>query len=557
MGKTTRFGFGTYGGPDGGNVTDDGSQFSYADKIALDKILSALEAHNHKGGDVCPDPTAGPQLTLSTSGGVLRPGTTYFYRSSHVDRYGLESAASAEVSVTTAAAALPPSQPVLTTDIGGVLPVGVYHYGLTQVGADGNETMLGPLALVNVLAGSQKAVIEFPPLPAGSTFSVWRLNPNAVTFYVSIARGVTSAFLVDDGTVFSVTDTEATEFDPSLQPPSVNLSSSSNKITAVVGDAALVGTDGGPIKRWRLYRTTQSGTYAASSLVTELTTTVNADGTGGLLSTIVDVGATPVVGKPLDASQCLQPSVKIVSGGVGSGAFVLQSTSANSGRHWRVVATADGALFTLLAPGVAPPVDATRADFFLMSANRTSWRVAVDDNGHLLTDTAVPPGAADTVFLPGAGPLIGTQNPTVEFVLGVTDDGALTTTLFSLGVLDLQFDSTGQPIRNVGPLRAATPVSSVTVTADTTGVHVSWTAPTQPGVTGYLLTATPSVAGPPVLTRLVGSSLMTATFAYAPAIPADLVSSTEYVISVTTKGDQGDSPAVSAAPITVPSGSSV
>ena len=103
------------------------------------------------------------------------------------------------------------------------------------------------------------------------------------------------------------------------------------------GNVSLVNVDVGPIKRWRVYRTTQSGTYAPASMIGEVNSTLNSDGSGGLVLTFTDVGGGGLPGKPRNVSQCLAPSVKIVTAGGGSGAFVMHSRDASSTVQWRPI----------------------------------------------------------------------------------------------------------------------------------------------------------------------------------------------------------------------------
>ena len=457
MGKTTRFGLQFFGGSRGGAITDDGSQFSLADRITLDTILAAYETHSHKGGVLCPNPTEPALVSVLTTGGQLRPGTTFYYRTSFVDAYGLESAAGPEASLTTAAVLTPPSQPLLNSQAGGILRPGTYYYGLTQISSDGHETPIGPIAPVTLDLNTGTVQLKLPPgrtvggVTTPPVYNIWRLDPNVISIYVKVAAGVTAATFTDDGRVSaSDPDDPTPEADPSQQPPTSNLTSSTNSAVITTGNVSLVNVDVGPIKRWRIYRTTQSGTYAPASMIGEVNGTLNADGSGGLVLTFTDVGGGGLPGKPRDASQCLAPSVKIVSAGGGAGAFVLHSRDTSSAVQWRVLCDDAGVLVTVRAPGAPVPLASdVLSDSFLTSPNGTYWRFTTNDNGALLTRVSVPK-PSDTVFLPGAGPLLPSPSRFIDFVLDVANDGALVTYPLNYSIDTPQFNSAG-PIPATGP----------------------------------------------------------------------------------------------------------
>lgn len=304
---TSRFGLHKFGGGIGGAITDDGSAFTAIDPDVIDAILHAFETHNHQGGARLGDPSTAPSLSLATTGGALAANTTYYYRVSFIDEFGLETAASDEVWQSTPGTVDKPGAPIVITGSGGSLNPGVYYFGLTAIAND-NETSLGPVVPVTI-TDQFTAIITFPVIPTGSDhISVWRQGPNEV-FFSRIATVVsTDTSYTDDGSVAS----DPLAYDPSHQPPSTNLTNATNVITITAPDPTTVAADPSLVKGWRIYRTTVSGSYPAQSLLAEVRTTVNEDGTGGLVTTFADNGGVVLSqGYPLSLSQTLTPTVAI------------------------------------------------------------------------------------------------------------------------------------------------------------------------------------------------------------------------------------------------------
>lgn len=115
---TERFGLSYFGGPVPGSLTQNGAKFTLIDPQVIDRVLAALEDHTHAGGVRVEDPGTdeedAPDAVLETTGGDLPGGRTFYYSISYVDRYGLESARSAEVEVVTDAPISIPLPPSLT-----------------------------------------------------------------------------------------------------------------------------------------------------------------------------------------------------------------------------------------------------------------------------------------------------------------------------------------------------------------------------------------------------------------------------------------------------------
>lgn len=115
---TERFGLSYFGGPVPGSLTQDGAKFTLFDPQVVDRVLAALEDHAHTGGVRVEDPGTqaddAPDATLATTGGALPAGRTFYYSFSYLDRYGLETARSAEAEIVTEAPIETPLPPSLT-----------------------------------------------------------------------------------------------------------------------------------------------------------------------------------------------------------------------------------------------------------------------------------------------------------------------------------------------------------------------------------------------------------------------------------------------------------
>lgn len=410
MGSTQRFNFLTL--EDGTNLSSQGGRFGIGDRRAMDRILAALETHDHAGGDRLTNPVGVPLGQVVDAGGTLPGGLTLHYRVAFVDRFGLETAASDEITVLTPSRISPPQPPTLTAVAGGALDPGVHYYALT-VEKDGQSTQLGSPAVITLQAGEGSVSLDLPTLPAGATgFGIWRQGPFD-SYYTKIATTVVDP-TVDDGSV--PPDDCAT--DPAKLPPLTNRTNSVNQVEITAPDVARLADPESGIVAWRIYRTENSGQYPPNSLVAEVT---EDDGSGGIVSTFNDTGAPLAPGQPKGTSQTLTPSVAIQGGGGGGSATVLLVASPDTS-VWRVVADDLGQL-TSRASGGADP-----GPTWLTSADETTWQVGITDGG-VLSTTSGTPASVDTVYAAGTGPLLPTPDPTIDFLLTVDDLGQLVTTL--------------------------------------------------------------------------------------------------------------------------------
>jgi hypothetical protein len=422
---------------------------TYSPDVAdiLDRIVSALEAHRHEGGTRIADPVVAPTLSVADTGGSLAAGTTYFYQFSLVDEYGFETLCGAQRSATTVGAILAPGAPIIGFTAGGSLKQGITYWALTSI-AGGVETQLGPPRSAQV-GIYRTANLTIPTTPSGADhIGVWRKGAFAVgyTKVGTIVAGVTT--FVDDG---SVIDNPAAN-DPGNQPPSVNTTNAFNSIQASIPPALIAPGTG--VRSWRLYRSTQSGSYSASALVHEVFET---DSNGLILSSWVDLGGTLSAGTPQFTSRTLTPpqtidlpigselpavtnqldgtpfivradgalslwiysatsgSYELISGGGGAAAPGYRLLDAG-GVVWQLGVLRTGLLTTsTMSSGAASP------PIYIADSGGNVYLLGVDVTG-ALTLTAAPAGSTGvTVFVPAS------DDPTSVFMVGVSTDGNLTT----------------------------------------------------------------------------------------------------------------------------------
>lgn len=309
MGLTRRWGLFKFGGSQGGSIGANGNQFSTRDRDTLDAVLAALESHTHEGGTLVADPSTGPTLTQAATGGTIPAGVDVYYRVAFLDAWGLETAASNEVYITTPAAIDAPAAPALTPTAGGTLPAGVYYYALTFFqNATGGETLASKISVTSLQGNNKSVTVDLPPLPAGADgWRVYRKGPNeADLFKLADVTAGTSSYL-DDGSV-QITGGSA---------PVENTTNGTNAVTVAVPDAATVGADPSAVKAWRIYRSYYSGQYGSASLVHEVVETVNqVPPYGGLVTSWVDTGASTLEGLPRETSAAFKPPAPVGTGGV-------------------------------------------------------------------------------------------------------------------------------------------------------------------------------------------------------------------------------------------------
>lgn len=284
--QTTHFGFTRINA--GEAFSKDGWAFSDADRVRFDDLLYALANHAHTGDPALGDPTDPPTFSAVSTGGHLPAATTFYYRCSFIDRYGLETAASPEDSVTTPNPIGPPAAPSGTVETSsGTLPPGTYGYLVTYYDPYGGETTPSSINNVQVTSGLTNRVrLDFGDLPDGVTgIRVYRSRPGQSQFYY--LGFLTSGSFYDGG------EGE----DQTITVNSTNTTNSANSIEVTIS----LGFIPEGCQSWRIYRATTSGDYDGNSLVHEVTEGLT-DTSIVPRITWVDTGDTLLPGFPQETS---------------------------------------------------------------------------------------------------------------------------------------------------------------------------------------------------------------------------------------------------------------
>lgn len=301
MASTTGF-YGLQKLESGDALSTNDYAFTSRNVDVVDRLLHKFDEAIFSGVTPLDDPTDGPSLDVSTTGGIIPAGRTVRYKYTYVDVYGNETAGSPEVSVTTNAPVSRPSQPGLTSATsGGTLLAGNYFYVISAyVDVNTAETNGSAAATINVPTGTTNAItLALPSLPTNATgFNIFRRGPGEVQFYyldsvdMDVATPPTS--YVDDN---SVTITN------SRTPSATNLTFATNSISITLPGATPAVPDG---YTWKVYRTFVSGNYDSSLLQHVVTET--SEGSGIIDPVAYDYGSRTSVGKP--------PSVSSITGNV-------------------------------------------------------------------------------------------------------------------------------------------------------------------------------------------------------------------------------------------------
>lgn len=253
--ETQHFGF-TQIGP-GEGLAKNGYAFGVHDRQGIDNLIQALFNHRHTGEPALGDPTDAPTLNAVSSGGHLPAATTFYFRASYLDQWGLESAASPEASITTPNPIAAPAAPAATVETAsGTLGVGIFSYLLTVKDAYGGETTPSSVNNVQISSGGTNRIrFDLPELPPdGVSFSLYRARPGQSQFYLHSSS--TGTVMYDSG--------EAE--DQTVLAPTVNTTNAANSIEVTVpGGFIPLGC-----VAWRFYRSTTSGGYDGTSLVHEV-----------------------------------------------------------------------------------------------------------------------------------------------------------------------------------------------------------------------------------------------------------------------------------------------
>lgn len=287
--ETNHFGLTRIG--QGEQLSKNGYAFSDLDRVSLDSILYAAITHSHDGSNRLSDPLVPPTLAAAPLGGTLPAGTTFYYRVSLVDKYGLETAASPETSVTTApplSAPTPPSAVVETTS--GTIAPGTWSYILTYITSTGGETTISSPNNVQVTTGNTNRIrLTLPVMPTGASgYRIYRSRPGQSQFYY--LDQTTSTTYYDPGNAE----------DQTITNPTTNTTNSTNAITVTIPSGTIpVGCMG-----WKVYRALDSGGYDGNSLV-HYVVEGSSDTSTDVNTTYVDTGAALVQGFPKDVSSTI------------------------------------------------------------------------------------------------------------------------------------------------------------------------------------------------------------------------------------------------------------
>ena len=182
MGETQYFGLSKFGAE--GRISDENYKFALRDRETLDSILYTLATHDHRTTSSS-EALAGPtniNLTQSTTGGSLVPGTSYYYKVSFRDAAGNETDSSPTEAITTPyALAPPPVESISYVTTGGNLEAGLYRYALSYYQSTGGETKAPNYGSVYVNSGTSTNIntitLTAPPNDADG-WKVYRRGPN-------------------------------------------------------------------------------------------------------------------------------------------------------------------------------------------------------------------------------------------------------------------------------------------------------------------------------------------------------------------------------------------
>jgi len=297
----------------GDSLNINGYQFTRADRNTIDRLLYiGAEGHRHNGvAGASSNPAAPPTLALNTTGGNIPAGTFVAYKYTLVDDTGAESAASPEITVTTAAAIGSPGAPSLARYLtGGTLIGGNYYYILSAYsGVQTSETRPGDQAFITLSSSSSTWRIEvtLPSLPVGADgFNVFRRSPgeSKYSFMQTIDMQVATppTVFVDNGSI---------NINCNRQPPVRNSTNATNSISIGFPGATPTVPAG---FTWKLYRSYASGAYNNSLLSWIVEETFESSGI--ITPVYLDEGGSTTFGSPPSQSQFVGSPPKIQLGNV-------------------------------------------------------------------------------------------------------------------------------------------------------------------------------------------------------------------------------------------------
>lgn len=292
---TDYFGFTRVG--QGESVAKDGHAALDLDVVTRDALHHAHEIHDHSGHARLQDPSVPPVLATSTTGGSLPAATAFYYKVGLIDKYGLETAASPEQSISTGAQIASPTPPSVQVEPeGGTVTGGLYSYVITYATDSGGETLPSRTSEIVVASGSANRIrLDLPALVAGATrYRIYRRRPGQALYYY--VADVTAGPWYDTGLAEDVT----------INPPTANTTNAQNSITVTIPTGVVAANVFG----WKIYRSTTPGTYTGHSLVHEVVEPT-AEFDTDLRTTWVDTGDTLHQGMPRTRSATLSGGIPI------------------------------------------------------------------------------------------------------------------------------------------------------------------------------------------------------------------------------------------------------
>ena len=294
-GQTPRFKLNYFGSGTPGTPNDDGQKFFGLDRLTLDRLLAAIESHDHRVHPAEVAPTDPLAAELVTGSGNLQGGYTYHYRYAVVDAQGNESIASPEITVATPALLPMPGMPAAYVTAGGsqgLLAPGIYYYALTALRGT-EETPLGPATLIQLQQGDGSVTLTLPAFGEADAFRVWRMGSTEPGYTrIGLVSAGTEEF-VDVGAVAA----DPCACDPGNAPPPSNTGTSSYGVRLTLPDVVDVTA----IRSWRIYRTMYAGIYPAAALVHDVVEREEEwNPFSPLLTEWIDTGAATLIGKPQD-----------------------------------------------------------------------------------------------------------------------------------------------------------------------------------------------------------------------------------------------------------------
>jgi hypothetical protein len=231
MATTARFGLQSFGGRVPGSFRDAGYAYTLSDRQVIDSLLAALEGHTHDGGEGrLLDPAPPTIATTVDPLGNLTGGRTYYYKVGYLDEWGLETAASDEVSITLPPGPATPSPPTLTLGTGGSLGNGGYYYAIAvYVGDSTRQTLASQTAYVNLTGTFNQVTITFPVAEASADgWVIYRKGPQETQLYCLAEVAKASTTYVDNGAIVA---------DCTKTPATTDTTATNNVVSVTIGVA--------------------------------------------------------------------------------------------------------------------------------------------------------------------------------------------------------------------------------------------------------------------------------------------------------------------------------